>query len=566
MRVLLIGLLFLTACTSATTSAPTGSSAGAPAAGGEAAAPAPAQRALTLAITREPPAMDTLFIAGPNNGDYLALGSAFLALISPQQQPRPYLSAQLPTLENGLSKILPDGSMETTYSLNPNARWHDGEPITAGDFVFAQEVATDPEIPAQSRNPVLRFATVRAIDDHTLFIQWAQPYMWAGAMHLPEFAPMSRDTLEDLYRSDKQAFINGPQWREQFVGSGPYKIQSWAPGSEMVFRAHERFVLGKPHIDEIDVKFISDPNTIVANMLSGTVDASFFVSIGFPQAQALEQAGWDGQTQYWRGNGRLIEFQQRDWGNLQQAVLDVRVRRAMLYAIDRQGLVNGIYNGRAPAIYFFLDQSDPAFPAADAAVPKYPYDPQRATQLLQEAGWTRGSDGMVHNAAGEVLDMPFLAVIGDVENQETQVVMDNWKAVGIQSDFIQLTSALTSDNEFRSKFAAVSFTRRGFGLPDMQWTTDQISDPARGWAGNNRIGYSDPVLDDAWRQVLGKVDPKQREPLIVEGLTAMNNDAVVQPIFLQPRAVASRDGLTGPTEPWSDERAIIWNIFDWSWS
>jgi ABC-type transport system substrate-binding protein len=153
-----------------------------------------------------------------------------------------------------------------------------------------------------------------------------------------------------------------------------------------------------------------------------------------------------------------------------------------------------------------------------------------------------------------------------VENQETSVVMDNWKAVGINSEMIRLTSALTSDNEFRSRFSAVAYTRRGFGMDAMEWVTANISTPERRWAGNNRIGYSNPLLDDVWTRALGTVDSREREPLLVEGIRLMTEDAVVTPTHLQPRAVAYRHGLTGPREPWVDERAIIWNIWEWRWS
>jgi peptide/nickel transport system substrate-binding protein len=562
MRLLFVGIVFLAACTPAPPpSASPGSGSSAPSA-----AAAVPQRAITMAVTREPPAMDPSFIAGPNGGDYVALGSAFLAQITPEEQPRPYLAERLPTLENGAWKVLPDGRMETTYRVNPNARWHDGLPITAGDFLFAYEVNLDPAVPSQRRDLLAFIGSIQAPDDRTLFIEWKQPYMWAGAVHAPDFAPHPRHLLEAMYRSDKDTFINGPHWRDQFVGSGPYRLERWDPGNEMVLRAHEGFVLGKPLTDELRIKFIADANTTVANMLSGSVDVSFFVTIGFPQNQALEQAGWDGSTEYWRGNSRLIEFQQRDWGNLQRAVLDARVRRAMLHAIDRQGLVDGIFHGKAPAVHFFLHSSNPAYAAVDRTATKYEYNPQRAKALLQEAGWPVGSDGTARNAAGQPLNMEFLAIIGDVENQETSVVMDNWKAVGINSEMIRLTSALTSDNEFRSRFSAVAYTRRGFGMDAMEWVTANISTPERRWAGNNRIGYSNPLLDDVWTRALGTVDPREREPLLVEGIRLMTEDAVVTPTHLQPRAVAYRHGLTGPREPWVDERAIIWNIWEWRWS
>jgi peptide/nickel transport system substrate-binding protein len=561
MRVLVLGLLVLAGCAPNPAAAPSGAT---DAAGQRPAAPQPA-RSLSLAIPREPPSLDASFINGANNGDFVALGTAFLTYLTPDERVQPYLAEGVPTLENGRWKVLPDGRTETTYTLNPMARWHDGRPITAGDFVFAFQIRMDPTVPVQSNNVERRMAEVRAVDDRTLFVSWKEAYMWAGAVHSPDFPPYPRHLLETMYHEDLDQFVNGPHWRDQYVGSGPYRVERWEPGADITYRAFADFVLGKPQIDEIHIKFIQDPNTVVASLLSGNLDTSFFAAIGFPQNLALEQANWSGVTEYWRGQTRFIEFQQRDWGNFQRAVLDVRVRRAALHALDRQGLVDGVYNGKTPVLHFWLPQSNPAWPAVDRAVTKYEYNPARAAALLQEAGWTRGGDGVVRNAAGEPLHMPLLSQIGDVENQESAIVMDNWKAVGMTSELIQLTPQLSRNTEFRSKFPAAALNRRGFGLEDMAWTSDNVTLPERRWAGNNRNGYVNPILDDLWRKALGTVDAKEREPLLVEGLKVMTEDAVVTPVFLQPRAVAYRQGLAGLREPWVDEGALMWNIWEWRW-
>jgi peptide/nickel transport system substrate-binding protein len=247
-------------------------------------------------------------------------------------------------------------------------------------------------------------------------------------------------------------------------------------------------------------------------------------------------------------------------------LLDVRVRRAALHAIDRQGLVDGVFNGKAPIYHFWLHRSDPAYPAADRAATKYEYNPQRSLALLQEVGWARGSDGGLRTAGGDSLFLPLMSQTGDVEGQESAVIIDNWKAVGISSELIQLTPQLSRDTEFRSKYPAAALNRRGFGLDDMVWTRDNLTLAERRWAGNNRNGYVNPVLDDLWGKVLGPVDPKQREPLLVEALRIMTEDAVVTPIHLQPRAVAYRAGLSGPREPWVDDNSILWNIWEWRWN
>jgi peptide/nickel transport system substrate-binding protein len=273
--------------------------------------------------------------------------------------------------------------METTYKLRANARWHDGTPVTARDFVFARTVRVDPVMPVTTNDVEQRIGRATAVDDQTLFLEWKAPYLWAGNVSLPNFSPMPAHLLEDLYNADKTAFVESPHWRAEFVGAGPYRLASWQQGVEMVLRAHDGFVLGKLPIDQVVVRFITDANTIVANLLSGDVHIAFHSSIGFPQNQALEQAGWPGTLEYWRGNPRYFEFQARDWGNLQRGVLDGRVRQALLHAVDRQAIIDGLYAGKAVAIHFWLPVEDAAFSAVDRVATKYPFDVARAEALLR---------------------------------------------------------------------------------------------------------------------------------------------------------------------------------------
>jgi peptide/nickel transport system substrate-binding protein len=544
--------------------APTGSPGAAPGTGGQQSSGASARKSLVLAIQREPNSLEPSL--QPQNREWSALGSGFLAYFSREANgPAPYLAEELPTAEKGTWTVLPDGRMETTYRLKKNATWQDGHPITAHDFVFGFMARNDPEMAVHSVNVERRLANATALDDHTLFLEWKEPYLWAGMTHLPDFAPMARHKLERLYQEDRAAFLDGPHWREQFLGSGPFKIASWDPGVELVFSAYDRFVLGRPGVDEIRVKLIGDTTTIVANLLSGNVDAAFSVSIGFPQGQALEQAGWSGKVDYWLGNPRIVEFQGRDWGDTQKSVFDLRVRRAALHAIDRKSIVDGIYNGRAWVAHFWLVPNDPSYGAVDRAVTKYDYDPNRATALLREAGWTRGSDGVARNAAGEALYIPIMNQPTEADALEAAVVVDNWKSVGITSDIHRLSQLEIRDNELRSKFPGMSYNRRNLSHENMVWTERQVSRPETRWSGQNRPGYFNRQLDALWANVLGSTDGRDRERWLIEALRVMQDDAMVTLTHMTPDVMAYNAGIVGPAEQPIENTSRIWNIWEWRW-
>lgn len=552
------GMALMVACTP---SAPptTGPNAPAPAA-----SPAGAQpKTLVVAMAIEPALLEPSLL--PQNREWSGLSSAFLTSFTPTQQPVPYLARELPSVEKGTWTVLPDGRMQTTYALRPNATWQDGQLITAHDWVFAYQVRLDPAYPAQSINVERLLAGVVALDDHTLQLTWREPYLYAAAVHLPDFSPMHRQRLEPLYQEDRAAFLDGPHWRERFIGGGPYRLERWEPGVELVFQAHAGFVMGPPRIDQVRVRIIPDANAIVANLLSKSVDMAFSLNISFPQAQALEQAGFDGKIEYWEGNPRILEFQARDWGNIQRGVLDVRVRRAALYAIDRQAIVDGIYAGRARVAYFWLSPRDPTFPAVDRAVTKYEYNPARAAALLAEAGWTKGADGIARNAAGEPLFFTLMNQPTEVDQQEAAVVLNDWKSAGISGEIHRLSTQEMRDNELRAKYPGVAYNRRALTLENMVWTNRQVARPENRWSGQNRNGYVNPALDEAWLKVLGSMDDRERETHLIEALRVMQEDAVVTLTHLQPDIMAYRTGLEGVQQASVVGVSAFWNVWEWHW-
>lgn len=504
--------------------------------------------------------------AGLGNREMSAVTSAFLAYLNPGQQPMPYLAAELPSVERGTWRTLPDGQMETIYRLKTFATWHDGRPIRADDFVFGYQMHLDPDLPVRFVEVDRLIGSIRAQDDQTLFITWKEPYIWAGRVQGPYLAPLPRHTLGELYATDKDGFISGAHWREQFIGAGPYKVERWEPGVELVLRAHEGFALGKPAIDQLTLRFIADVNTVVANLLGAAVDVGISGHIGFAQNRALEESGWGGRIEYWAGNPRFLEFQTRDWGNLQKAVLDIRVRRAMMHAIDRQALVDGLYAGKARILELWLSPDDPAYPAAERAVPKYQYEPARAEGLLRDAGWTKGPDGVARDVAGQPLDIAMLNESGEIEQLEAAVVADFLKTVGIVSDVRRLTFAEQRDGEYRSKFRAVAYNRRAFDYDSMVWLTHRLSTPENRWNGSNRSGYVNPLVEQLWTKAMRTIGDQEREPLLVEAVKAIAADAVIATTHLQVVGTAYAARLQGLREPsLGAPGGTLWNTWEWRW-
>jgi peptide/nickel transport system substrate-binding protein len=120
-------------------------------------------------------------VAGRTIDTTLRLWNAGLALNDNKEVPSPYLAEALPQLNTDSWRVFPDGRMETTYRLKPNLVWHDGQPLTAEDFVFSWRVYNTPELGESGLAPFQQLEEVEASDPRTIVLRWRQPYAEAGA-------------------------------------------------------------------------------------------------------------------------------------------------------------------------------------------------------------------------------------------------------------------------------------------------------------------------------------------------------------------------------------------------
>jgi peptide/nickel transport system substrate-binding protein len=266
--------------------------------------------------------------------------NSFLTYYDIQGVPHPMLARDLPSQQNGGWEINPDGTMVTTYHLRDTARWHDGFPIVADDFVLAHEVYLDPLVPIASRQPDALMERVEATDSSTLVITWKQPFLRANVLGYRELSPIPRHLLEEKYRQNRAGFAVGDEWTSAYVGSGPYRVEQWIQGSQLIARAHGQWALGPPKIATLDIRFIPSASTQLANLLAGELDLIDSPSVGATEAATARDqwvARGEGYLRSWEARLNYVEFQYREVPGWQRAVTDPRVRRALSLAIDREG-------------------------------------------------------------------------------------------------------------------------------------------------------------------------------------------------------------------------------------
>jgi ABC-type transport system substrate-binding protein len=151
------------------------------------------------------------------------------------------LADEVPSIENGLWKILPDRRMETTWRIKPGASWQDGVPLTSDDLLFATVVEQDRELEIQAYAEYGLIESIQAPDAHTITVVWKRPYSDADALFSYNTAgiPLPKHLLEKPYAEDRASFLALPYWTDEFLGAGAFRLVEWASDSHTTLRAFD---------------------------------------------------------------------------------------------------------------------------------------------------------------------------------------------------------------------------------------------------------------------------------------------------------------------------------------
>jgi peptide/nickel transport system substrate-binding protein len=561
---LLAIVLILAACTSA----PPGTR------GGETRSASQATRTgrtLTAAVRVEPGGIATRAPVQAGVALYLSkrLFNAELALLDTHAEPRPYLAESLPTLNTGDWQVFPDGTMETRYHLKPNLTWHDGQALTAEDFVFAWRVYRTPELGFSNVPPYSALEEVTAPDERTIVMRWSQPYPDAGSLSARdrEFPPLPRHILEHAYRDDApDAFYNEPYWTRQYVGLGPFTLDRWEPGAFIEASAFAGHALGRAKIERIRVLFMSDANTVLANMLTGEVLLSADTSLRLEEAETLKQE-WAprkaGTILQHANQWRASVFQLRPELATPGSLRDARVRKALAHAVDKAALNDALYHGEGIFADVMVSPASRFGAAVDRAIAKYPYDVRRTDQLMREAGFTRsGSEPYTGPDGRFSLEAKTNAAADNTAEQS--VLASGWRDAGFEITEAVLPAALAQDPQARATFPGVYTFNTNIGEPSVfGHAISQIPSAENRWRGNNRGGWINADFDRLTETFATTLDPAERERQMVRMMQLFADDLPAISLFFRTQPWAFAAALRG-LETAAPEASMAWNIHEWT--
>jgi len=554
--VALMVLSLLAACTGASPTAGTSQTttpAGQP---GRVASSAP--KILTIAVQRVPTQLFTTLgqpetsVGGATH--IFSIPHDLLVVQDSKGNWLPRLAADEISTDAGTWVLNADGSMDTTWKLRPTIKWQDGTPFTSDDLMFTFCVFTDPAIPNSVGAAIGLMDSASAPDAETFAIHWKAPYIYAN--RAPGLTPLPRHLLGDVFSNDKVNLINSPYTTSQFVGLGPYRLTSWDPGSEIAFSRFDDYYLGRPSLDSVDVKVIGDANALIANILAGGVDVILSEGADLDAEIDLKQR-WEGTGNqvyilpYDPGGGLRhfeIQFRPEYAQPTHFGLADHTVRQAFYQATNRQNLSDIITHGYGPVADSWVPPYHTLRPALEAAIPQFPYDPGAAQQLLAQAGWVKGQDGiLVHQQTGERFETTLYSSQGANVERAINVAAEDWKAMGAIVDLAVIPIELGSDRQYRATLPGAGYTG---GVGYDAFSTDRlhskfISSPANSWAGSNRGGYNNPQVDALIDRVVVTIDPPAQLDLQRQLLRAQMGDIAMMPLFWDINVVPVVKGVQG---------------------
>ena len=312
--------------------------------------PALAQNQITIALGSEPTTLDPQL--REDGGERAVTDNIYETIMvrTPQGKLQPGLAASDPKLINA-----------TTWEIDirPGVKFHNGEPLDAEAVVYSVKRIIDPKFNSEQVSFFSTIKDAQKVDKDTLRIitKGPDPILPSRLYWLKVVPPKhSKD----------------PKFVEKPVGSGPYKFVKWDRGNLIVLKKNQDYWGKKPAVDEVNYRFVQEPGTRLAGLMAGEFDLITNLLPEFTKQvpQAIHILGLE----------HPIIILNSDKG----VTKDVRVRQALNYAVDKEALAKGLFEGFAQVEKGQL--LSPSFFGFNDKIKGYPYDPKKAKQLIKEAG------------------------------------------------------------------------------------------------------------------------------------------------------------------------------------
>lgn len=389
--------------------------------------------------------------------------------------------------------IAPDGKT-ITFQMRPDVKWHDGQKFTAKDVKFTLDLLKNPDLPNQFWARLSDIQSVEVPNDNTVVLHLDKPNIalldaLTNVMIVPEHA-LAKIPVSDLRTT--------AWWKTEPVGTGPYKWGKYVPDQYVELDANPAYYRGRPKIDALVNRYFKDDGAAVLALQSGDIQYSY---MSLAQVRNTKSD----RFQTIAGPSRVVNYIGLNFQD--PRFKDLRVRQAIMMAIDRADLIKNLYAGQAKIANCVL--TDPQY--VPSGLNPYAYNPAAAKKLLEEAGWSK--------IAGQPIEL--LTYYTDpVSKNAMAVIQSMLGAVGIvvQPRFVDAPSygGLVRSGKFAMVFAGAT------NGPDPDVLSSALKSDYAPPRGYNIMHVNMPELDTLLDQGRAEVDLTKR-PAIYQDMCRYTN-------------------------------------------
>ena len=456
----------------------------------------------------------------------------------------PVLAAELPTIANGGVVVRRDGGMDVTWKLRPGVKWHDGTPHTSADVKFTVDAINKGDWKPESTDGFDRIASVDTPDSLTAVVHYKEVYA-------PYQMQFFRGTLPK-HVLDGRDIDKANDYNRSPLGTGPYRIAEWKTGEYVLLEKVNDYWRGPeyPKIDRVLFRFLANTTTRVNQLKSGEVHVVALVP--WDKVRELRSVPTLRLNQV-LGNGyEHVTLNERRFPAFQ----DVRVRRALAHAIDRELIVRTILDSLVTTVDGAIQ---PLSWAYEPDVRKYPYDTAAANRLLEDAGWKRGPDG-VRAKDNQPLAFTIITQAGfAIRENVSQAIQRQFRDVGVNASVRLVDGTSISSLWFNGDFDAMLHWWQMGADPELTlfFAADRIPPAGRNinyFADDSltRVLYaSDRTVDQAKRAELLKAAQRRVAELVPE--LPLYNTSKIDAVPVTLRNFKGNPTNAGP----------FWNVYEW---
>jgi peptide/nickel transport system substrate-binding protein len=387
------------------------------------AAPGGGGKVVTISFTQEPSTLNPLYM-----NQWFAQITTNAWLLSPwmfdeKNEPYPVLLTELPSVDNG--GVSKDG-LTITMHLKDGLTWSDGEPFTSDDFVFTWQMYMDNGNAPATRYPYDEFVkAVTAPDPKTVVVEFKKPLAgWSASLFVNSNGGtvIPKHILEPVFKAE--GTIDNAEWnRKPTVGIGPFIFNEWESGSHLSFVRNPTYFGSPAKVDEIFFRIVPDDAAQVAALKTGDADIGTFISN--TDVPDLKKAGIDIATVSSGYNEQLFLNMRPD--SAHPAMLDVKVRQALALGINREKITQDLLFGLTKPAVTYWDGTA----WVDPELKPYPYDPEQAKKLLDEAGWVDSNGDGTRDKDGKELVLRYVTTNRPVRTDTQAVIQQQLQEIGI---------------------------------------------------------------------------------------------------------------------------------------